>query len=171
MTDERLAYAKEEIHSRVQMSQLIEILTGSKLSRGKMLCPLHNEKTASFYVDDSKGVYYCQGCGAGGDAIDFTMRYSGMRFMDAITHINNQFSLGLVDSRISVASQNAIRLNKRKREDDKRLEVENKAIYDRLCLDYRITRAIVSNLEPMTTVWGDTLTRIAWLEFAMDKVM
>ena len=39
----------------------------------KGLCPFHDEKTPSFNVAAPKGVYFCYGCGAGGDAITFVM--------------------------------------------------------------------------------------------------
>ena len=47
------------------------------------LCPFHTEKTASFGVNDQKGVYYCLGCGASGDAIRFVMETEGLRFLEA----------------------------------------------------------------------------------------
>ena len=41
----------------------------------KAPCPFHNEKTPSFTVNGSKGLYHCFGCKAGGDAIKFVMEY------------------------------------------------------------------------------------------------
>ena len=41
----------------------------SELYKG--LCPFHNEKTASFVVSSEKGMFYCFGCGKGGDAQSF----------------------------------------------------------------------------------------------------
>ena len=48
------------------------------------LCPLHKEKTPSFHVDADKGLFYCFGCGAGGDAIKLHMLLSGDDFPAAI---------------------------------------------------------------------------------------
>lgn len=48
------------------------------------LCPFHQEKTPSFYVNDKKFFYHCFGCGAHGDAIDFVMRYDGVGFAEAV---------------------------------------------------------------------------------------
>lgn len=47
-------------------------------------CPFHQEKTASFHVDDRKGYYYCFGCHAKGDAVSFLREAENMGFMEAI---------------------------------------------------------------------------------------
>ena len=48
------------------------------------LCPFHNEKTPSFSVAPSKQMYYCFGCGAGGNAITFVMEYENYTFGEAL---------------------------------------------------------------------------------------
>lgn len=47
-------------------------------------CPFHQEKTASFHVDDRKGFYYCFGCHAKGDAISFVRETENVGFMEAV---------------------------------------------------------------------------------------
>ncbi len=47
-------------------------------------CPFHQEKTASFHVDDRKGFYYCFGCHAKGDAITFVRETENVDFMEAV---------------------------------------------------------------------------------------
>ncbi|MEL6424809.1 MAG: DNA primase [Pseudomonadota bacterium] len=47
-------------------------------------CPFHQEKTASFHVDDAKGFYYCFGCHAKGDAIGFVKDTENVGFMEAV---------------------------------------------------------------------------------------
>ncbi len=47
-------------------------------------CPFHQEKTASFHVDDRKGFYYCFGCHAKGDAISFVRETENVDFMEAV---------------------------------------------------------------------------------------
>lgn len=51
-------------------------------------CPFHSEKSPSFSVNADKGFYYCFGCGASGDAIEFVMEYDGLDFRSAIASIN-----------------------------------------------------------------------------------
>jgi DNA primase len=48
------------------------------------LCPFHTEKTPSFSVNPSKQIFYCFGCGVGGDAIEFLMKKEGMSFPEAV---------------------------------------------------------------------------------------
>ena len=48
------------------------------------LCPFHGEKTASFSVNPSKGIYYCFGCHKGGGAINFQMEIDGLSYPDAV---------------------------------------------------------------------------------------
>ncbi len=51
------------------------------------LCPFHNEKTPSFSVTPSKQMYYCFGCGAGGNVYNFVMQYENYSFGEALSHL------------------------------------------------------------------------------------
>lgn len=58
------------------------------------LCPFHKEKTPSFGVVESKDFYYCQGCGAGGDAVKFVMAMNpGISFREAVKSILGELTL------------------------------------------------------------------------------
>ena len=48
------------------------------------LCPFHGEKTASFSVNPTKGIYYCFGCHKGGGAVNFMMEIEGLSYPDAV---------------------------------------------------------------------------------------
>lgn len=50
----------------------------------KALCPFHQEKTPSFTVSSSKGIFYCFGCGQGGDLFKFVMQMEGCSYLEAI---------------------------------------------------------------------------------------
>ena len=68
----------------------IESLVGSYVSLRRSgsnclgLCPFHSEKTPSFSVSPGKKMFYCFGCGAGGDAITFVMKAENLEYVDAI---------------------------------------------------------------------------------------
>lgn len=61
------------------------------------LCPFHNEKTPSFNVTPSRQIYYCFGCGEGGDAIRFVMRYENLTFPDAASRLAEKVGIRLED--------------------------------------------------------------------------
>ncbi|HEX6199957.1 MAG TPA: DNA primase [Thermoanaerobaculia bacterium] len=63
--------------------------------RWKGLCPLHKEKTPSFSVDPSQGLYYCFGCGKGGDAIGLHMEVTGDDFPAAIESLARRYGVPL----------------------------------------------------------------------------
>ncbi|MGB3314986.1 MAG: DNA primase [Albidovulum sp.] len=56
-------------------------------------CPFHQEKTASFHVDDRKGYFYCFGCHAKGDAISFLKDAENMSFMEAVETLAREAGL------------------------------------------------------------------------------
>lgn len=57
------------------------------------LCPFHNEKSPSFFVNDEKGFYHCFGCGAHGDAIGFVMQSDNLGFAEAIERLAGEAGL------------------------------------------------------------------------------
>ena len=81
----------EELRARVSVTQVVGRkvswdLKKSNQSKGDMWapCPFHQEKTASFHVDDQKGFYYCFGCHAKGDAISFVKETENVNFIEAV---------------------------------------------------------------------------------------
>ena len=57
------------------------------------LCPFHNEKTPSFYVNDAKNFYHCFGCGAHGDALKWFIAKDGMHFIEAVRALAHELGL------------------------------------------------------------------------------
>lgn len=56
-------------------------------------CPFHNEKTPSFHVVPSKGIYYCFGCHKGGSAVGFVMDYEHMSYMEALRYLAKKYNI------------------------------------------------------------------------------
>lgn len=76
----------EEVRSR---NDIVDIISGyvRLQKRGSNyfgLCPFHNEKSPSFSVSPGKQMYYCFGCGAGGNVITFLMEYENYTFAEAL---------------------------------------------------------------------------------------
>ena len=76
----------EEIKSRVDIVELAsEYLTLKKAGRNYLgLCPFHQEKTPSFTVNREKQIFYCFGCGEGGNVITLLMKIANKTFPEAI---------------------------------------------------------------------------------------
>lgn len=81
----------EELRTRTSLSQVVgrKVMWDARKSnqgKGDMWapCPFHQEKSASFHVDDQKGFYYCFGCHAKGDAISFVQETENVGFMESV---------------------------------------------------------------------------------------
>ena len=59
----------------------------------KGLCPFHNEKTPSFYVSPSKGIYKCFGCGKSGTAVGFVMEHESMTYVEALKYLAKKYGI------------------------------------------------------------------------------
>ena len=79
----------EEIKSRADIVELAtEYLTLKKAGRNYLgLCPFHQEKTPSFTVSREKQIFYCFGCGEGGNVITFLMKIANKTFPEAIKEL------------------------------------------------------------------------------------
>ena len=85
------------------------------------LCPFHNEKTGSFSVSPGKQMYYCFGCGAGGNVFTFLMQYENFTFGEAMQQLADRVGIELPQQEMTSAQ---------KREADKRarlLEINKEA--------------------------------------------
>ncbi len=65
------------------------------------LCPFHNEKTPSFSVVADKQMYYCFGCGAGGNVITFIMEYENYSFLEALKMLADRVHITLPEPQLS----------------------------------------------------------------------
>ncbi len=81
----------DELRNRVPISSIVGRkvtwdMRKSNQAKGDFWapCPFHQEKTASFHVDDRKGFYYCFGCHAKGDTLKFLQESENMGFMEAV---------------------------------------------------------------------------------------
>ncbi|OCX66623.1 DNA primase [Thioclava sp. SK-1] len=81
----------DELRTRISISQVVGRkvmwdMRKSNQGKGDMWapCPFHQEKSASFHVDDRKGFYYCFGCHAKGDALTFVRETENVGFMEAV---------------------------------------------------------------------------------------
>lgn len=113
----------EEVRSR---NDIVDVIGGyvrlqKKGSTYFGLCPFHNEKTGSFSVSPGKQMYYCFGCGAGGNVFTFLMQYENFTFGEAMQQLADRVGIELPQQEMTSAQ---------KREADKRarlLEINKEA--------------------------------------------
>ena len=95
---------KDFINLLISRANIVDII-GSHLNLQKKgndywaCCPFHNEKTASFSVSETKQFYYCFGCGAKGNVIDFLMEFLNLAYPEAIRNLANTLGMDVPESR------------------------------------------------------------------------
>lgn len=65
------------------------------------LCPFHNEKTPSFSVSASKGIYKCFGCGKGGNVINFIMEHERLSYPEALKFLAKKYNIEVVEKELT----------------------------------------------------------------------
>ena len=63
-------------------------------------CPFHNEKTPSFYVSPSKGIYKCFGCGKAGSAVGFVMEHEHCDYPEALRYLARKYHIEIVEEEL-----------------------------------------------------------------------
>lgn len=63
------------------------------------LCPLHNEKTPSFSIDEEKQLFHCFGCNTGGDVIAFLMKVEGLSFKQTLAKLCERHGIEYAEGR------------------------------------------------------------------------
>ncbi|MFR9668980.1 MAG: DNA primase [Rikenellaceae bacterium] len=71
-------------------------------------CPFHNEKTPSFVVSPSKGLFKCFGCGKGGNAVTFIMEIDGLSYPEALKVVAKRYNIEVVEEALT---QEQVRAN------------------------------------------------------------
>jgi len=91
----------QTLKQRVNIAEVVRRYVPLRQASGRHmgLCPFHQEKTASFSVNEAEGFYYCFGCQAGGDVLDFYMRINGLEFKEALTQLAEEAGIELKEFR------------------------------------------------------------------------
>ena len=99
-------YPDELIEEVRAKSDIVNVISGyvriqKKGSSYFGLCPFHNEKSPSFSVSPGKQMYYCFGCGAGGNVITFVMEYENATFQEAVKMLADRAGINLPEMEYS----------------------------------------------------------------------
>ncbi|HQZ86447.1 MAG TPA: CHC2 zinc finger domain-containing protein, partial [Actinomycetota bacterium] len=87
-----------EVRDRARIDEVVRETVELKPAGGgsyKGLCPFHEERSPSFQVSPAKGLWYCFGCGEGGDTIDFVRRVDALSFAEAVEKLAGKFGISL----------------------------------------------------------------------------
>ena len=93
-------YPEEVVEEVREKNDIVDVISGYvKLQKKGAnyfgLCPFHNEKSPSFSVSPGKQMYYCFGCGAGGNVITFLMEYENYTFPEALKFLADRAGVAL----------------------------------------------------------------------------
>lgn len=96
-------YPDELVEEIREKSDIVDVISGYIKIQKKGasyfgLCPFHNEKTGSFSVSGHKQMYYCFGCGAGGNVFSFVMRYENVAFPEAVKILAQRAGVALPEA-------------------------------------------------------------------------
>jgi DNA primase len=105
----------EAVRQTADLVAVVEERTALRKAGGRLMgrCPFHEERTPSFSVNPAKGMYYCFGCGKGGDVFTFVRETQGLDFTGAVEWLGERFRISL-EYEESAPGEEA-RRNRRKR--------------------------------------------------------
>lgn len=103
-------YSDDLIEEIRQRNDIYDVISGyvklqKKGSSYFGLCPFHNEKSPSFSVTPSKQMYYCFGCGEGGNVISFIMKYENYTFVEAVKFLADRVGITLPETEYSAETK------------------------------------------------------------------
>src|SRR6266852_2262803 len=93
LNDQLIAQVRQAADIVEFISQVTPLKQAGKSYKG--LCPFHREKTPSFTVDRGKGLFYCFGCGTGGDVFKFLTLTERFSFPEAVEHVASRVGIEL----------------------------------------------------------------------------
>ena len=97
---------RETIDRIIQTAEITEVVQDfvNLKKRGTNylgLCPFHNEKTPSFNVSPSKGIFKCFGCGKGGNAVQFIMEHEHLSYPEALKFLANKYNIEIREKELT----------------------------------------------------------------------
>ena len=98
----------------------------------EVCCPFHNEKTPSFSVSPTKGIYKCFGCGKGGNSVNFVMEIGGLSYPEAQKNLPLKYNIEIEEKELTPDQ-----INKENKRDGIYLISSYETIFSRTTLENR----------------------------------
>lgn len=101
---------QDTVQQIIQAADIVEVVGDyvSLKKRGANMiacCPFHNEKTPSFSVSPTKGIYKCFGCGKAGDSVRFVMDIEGIGYPEALKHLAKKYGIEVSEKEVTSEEQ------------------------------------------------------------------
>ena len=168
----------ERIKADLSVEKVFEFYGYLPNRNGYILCPFHNEKTASLklYSGERPG-WHCFGCGRGGTVIDFVMKLFNLSFQQAILRLCSDFGIHMgLDLPVPSRRQEVRELEAARRREAERkaaMEVEHRAAVEEYRYLWEIrqyfeTEAPPVSMEDIHPLYAEALRRLSCLEYWLD---
>lgn len=110
-----LSIPEDKVAEIKQAADIVQVISDTVLLKqtGKDfvgLCPFHSEKTPSFNVIPGKQMFYCFGCGVGGNVFNFLMKRDGISFVESVRMLASRFGVDLPEAEMSLGQRRQIAL-------------------------------------------------------------
>ena len=158
-------YRSENIKAALDIERVVSFYGYEPNRQGFLSCPFHSEKTASCKIYPKSNSFYCFGCGAGGDVIDFVRLLYGLDFRQACIRLEADFGLvGVTDSASPELSERAKKRNAEK--------AEYKALKERFV---RYSQIIRDNRpkavgEPLNPEFNEAIKELPHIEYRLREL-
>ena len=161
-----MTYHFDEIKQQVNILDVAKYYGVNVNSHGKALCPFHREDTASFSINTDKQIFYCFGCGAGGDIFTLASKLLNISNFEALKIINNDFHCGL-DLDKPISRKDAYDYKKKQELEEQFTKWFNKT-YNELCDYFQLLRTWKRKCNPDDPQYIEALQNIDKVEYYID---
>ena len=101
---------KDTIDTIIETARIEEVVSDfvSLKKRGVNLlglCPFHNEKTPSFTVSPTKGIFKCFGCGKAGNSVNFIMEHEKSTYPEALRYLAHKYNIEIEEEKTEYTSE------------------------------------------------------------------
>ena len=158
-------YRSERIKAALDIDRAFSFYGYEPNRQGFVSCPFHSEKTASCKIYPKSNSFYCFGCGAGGDVIDFVRLLYGLDFGQACLRLESDF--GLVGGQSSASPELSERAKKRNAE-----KAEYKALKERFVRYRQIIRDKAPKAvgEPLSPEFNEAIKELPHIEYRLREL-
>lgn len=158
-------YRSERIKAALDIERVVSFYGYEPNRQGFVSCPFHSERTASFKIYPKSNSFYCFGCGAGGDVIDFVRLLYGLDFRQACLRLEADF--GLVGGQSSASPELSEKAKKRNAE-----KAEYKALKERFVRYNQIIRDCKPKAqgEPPSPEFIEAIKELPHIEYRLREL-